>query len=494
MVPNWNSTIRAASAKYIKFLFQDDLLHPNCLEEMATLAESDERIGFVFSARELLVEASADNDWLTKWLQKYQNLSDAFGALKSRQPGSSLLRSEKLLEEPFNKIGEPTAVLIRTSVLRKAGCFNERMCQLVDMEMWVRLMAISHVGYVAKPLVSVRIHAGRASNRQTTEEIGRSELNCLLARLNSPIIYPLLHPQVRRALRSTQAPPPLVRWLKNIIRAVVPPSLRVRLHYFRYYQDYMWIPRQALQYAQDVFDYQDYIWIRRQALQYAEDNLFTFNAAPFLDDEKFLRAYHFGAQTNSWHGVSIRWRAYIACWAGSYASKLDGDFVECGVNRGGLARAVIDYIGFERLNKRFYLVDTFSGLVPSYLSEEEKRRGIPSAYSYYNDNCAEIVGKTFAQFQNVKIVQGIVPDVLPTVPISRVAFLSLDMNCTMPEIRAAEYFWPRMCPGGVILLDDYGNPLHSEQQKAFDDFARDRGVQVLALPTSQGLIFKDRET
>ncbi len=34
MVANWNSTIRAASGKYIKFLFQDDLLHSNCLEEM----------------------------------------------------------------------------------------------------------------------------------------------------------------------------------------------------------------------------------------------------------------------------------------------------------------------------------------------------------------------------------------------------------------------------------------------------------------------------
>src|SRR6476469_6290015 len=31
MVANLNSTIRAASGKYIKFLFQDDLLHPDCL-------------------------------------------------------------------------------------------------------------------------------------------------------------------------------------------------------------------------------------------------------------------------------------------------------------------------------------------------------------------------------------------------------------------------------------------------------------------------------
>ncbi len=201
MVANWNSTIRAATGKYIKFLFQDDLLHPNCLEEMVTLAEADDRIGFVFSSRELLVEPSAENDRLTKWLQKYQNLSEAFGELKSSQPGSSLLRSQKLLQEPFNKIGEPTAVLIRTSALREAGFFNERMCQLVDMEMWVRLMAISHVGYISQPLVSLRIHPGRASNRQTTEDIGRFELNCLCDTLKGPTIYPLLHWRIRRALR-----------------------------------------------------------------------------------------------------------------------------------------------------------------------------------------------------------------------------------------------------------------------------------------------------
>jgi len=286
----------------------------------------------------------------------------------------------------------------------------------------------------------------------------------------------------------------LAQRLKNIVRAVVPPSLRVRLHYFRHYQDYVWGPRQGVQHGQDVFDYQDYVWIRRQALQYSEDNLFTLNAAPFLNEENFLRAYNFGAQTNSWHGLSIRWRAYIACWAAAYASKLDGDFVECGVNRGGLARAIIDYTGFERLNKRFYLIDTFSGLVPTYLSEEEKKKGILSAYSYYNDNSAKIVEKTFARFKNVKIVQGSVPDVLSSLQINRVAFLSLDMNCTIPEIRAAEYFWPRMCPGGVMILDDYGSLLHCEQQKAFDDFARDRSVQVLVLPTGQGLIFKSGGT
>jgi len=262
--------------------------------------------------------------------------------------------------------------------------------------------------------------------------------------------------------------------INRVVRAVVSRSLQLQLKYLRRYHDYAWFPRQEI--------------------QFAEDNLYTFNAAPFLNDKLFLRAYQLGAQTNSWGGVSIRWRVHVACWAASYASKLDGDFVECGVNRGGLARAIIDYVAFGHLDKRFYLIDTFSGLVPAYLSEEEIKKGMLQAFSYYNENSPEIVEKTFAPFGNVKIVQGIVPDILGSLPISRVAFLSLDMNCAMPEIAAAEYFWPRMCVGGVVLLDDYGNTLHCEQQKAFDHFAQDRGVQVLALPTGQGLIFKSRET
>jgi len=226
MVANWNSTIRAASGKYIKFLFQDDLLHPNCLEEMVRVAECDERIGFVFSPRELLVEPSAEGDEITKWLLRYRNLSAVFGELKTSQPGSVLLKTPELLQEPFNKIGEPTAVLVRTVLFREVGLFNEKMRQLVDMEMWVRLMAASHVGYVSKTLASLRVHPQRESNRNAREEIIRSELDCLFDTLRMPTIYPLLHWRVRRTLLFAKARrhpffasrvTPLVRRLKRFI-------------------------------------------------------------------------------------------------------------------------------------------------------------------------------------------------------------------------------------------------------------------------------------
>jgi hypothetical protein len=64
------------------------------------------------------------------------------------------------------------------------------------------------------------------------------------------------------------------------------------------------------------------------------------------------------------------------------------------------------------------------------------------------------------------------------------------MNCVYPEISAAEYFWNKIAPGGIIVLDDYGFDKHINQKEAFDEFANKRGIQVLSLPTGQGLIFK----
>jgi hypothetical protein len=76
------------------------------------------------------------------------------------------------------------------------------------------------------------------------------------------------------------------------------------------------------------------------------------------------------------------------------------------------------------------------------------------------------------------------------VKIDKVAFISIDMNCVLPEVAAAEHFWDRMAPGAVMLLDDYGFVSYEEQKRGFDKFAADKGVEILALPTGQGIIIK----
>jgi len=218
---------------------------------------------------------------------------------------------------------------------------------------------------------------------------------------------------------------------------------------------------------------------------YAEDGLVTNHVPVFGEDPKFLEAYALGKATSSWKAMDLRWRVYIACWMANKVKGLPGDFVECGVNRGGMSRAVLHYVDFERLNKRFYLLDTFSGF-PEDLREVASEANLDD----YQD-CYDAVLETFRPFPTVRIIRGRVPQTLSQVDSDCVSYLSIDMNVAEPEIAAAEYFWDKMVPGGVILLDDYCySRSYERQRRAFDDFVRRRSSSVLAMPTGQGLIFK----
>jgi len=228
--------------------------------------------------------------------------------------------------------------------------------------------------------------------------------------------------------------------------------------------------------------------LRFEGVTYNQDGLLTAHNADFMRDDRFARAYKKGEETGSWGDAKIHWRAYVACWAADRGKSLDGDFVECGVNRGGLSRTVMEYIGFAGMqNRKFYLLDTYEGLAERYISEEEKKFG-RRAGGY--EECYDAVKETFAPFENAVIIRGTVPDTLSEVKSEKIAYLSIDMNCAEPEIAAANYFWDRLTSGAAILLDDYGWTDHIVQKQAFDKFAAERGVPILSLPTGQGLILK----
>lgn len=219
---------------------------------------------------------------------------------------------------------------------------------------------------------------------------------------------------------------------------------------------------------------------------YCDDGLVTFHNSDFLQDPLFQRAYRLGQATGSWGTADVAWRAYVACWAALKGKALAGDFVECGVNRGGLSRTVMEYVGFRELtDRRFWLLDTYCGF------PAEHRALAPPCHLGYYQECHAAVLETFREFPHAIIVRGAIPGTLAQVTTERICYLSLDMNCAEPEIAAAECFWDRLVSGAVILLDDYGySELYRRQKAALDEFARRRGVAVLLLPTGQGLIFK----
>ncbi|NJK59294.1 MAG: glycosyltransferase [Oscillatoriales cyanobacterium SM2_1_8] len=102
MVANWNFCLRqavAGGADYIKFLFQDDVLAPNCLAEMVALAETDSQIGLVCSRRHLLGEnLSPQWDWLRDLQQNWGPVTGGAGG-----PGTLFL-APAWLRPPTTKL------------------------------------------------------------------------------------------------------------------------------------------------------------------------------------------------------------------------------------------------------------------------------------------------------------------------------------------------------------------------------------------------------
>ncbi|HEX7828355.1 MAG TPA: TylF/MycF/NovP-related O-methyltransferase [Thermoanaerobaculia bacterium] len=219
---------------------------------------------------------------------------------------------------------------------------------------------------------------------------------------------------------------------------------------------------------------------------YLGDGLLTEHGSDFLQDERFLRSYAAGKATGSWWNHDLHWRAYVVCWAAMQGRSLPGDFVECGVHRGGYSRMLAEYVALDELpEKRLFLFDTFSGIPDRY-------RNTPSARIFdgvYEDSYQDVV-ETFARYQNAVPIRGIVPDVLPEANIEQVCFLSIDLNSPEPSVAATEYFWPKMTRGAAVVFDDYNFRFFADQKVALDEFAARAGVQILSLPTGQGLLIK----
>lgn len=218
---------------------------------------------------------------------------------------------------------------------------------------------------------------------------------------------------------------------------------------------------------------------------YNMEGLITDRNCDFMKDPEFIKGYD--AAMRQWYTPQLGgWIVHINQWAAFHGRQLEGDFVECGVYKGRYAMSNITYIDFKSLKDRnYYLFDTFCGLDPELSSREE--------YLSYKDaypDCYDFVVNSFKEYPNVMIVRGPVPETLARVDIKKVAYLSIDMNCVLPEVEALRFFWPKLVTGGIVILDDYAQPGHKNQKKAMDIFALSVGVKVLPLPTGQGMIIK----
>jgi O-methyltransferase len=199
----------------------------------------------------------------------------------------------------------------------------------------------------------------------------------------------------------------------------------------------------------------------------------------FLRNEKFTDAVFGECRTNAERAMI--WRFHTLAWCATQALSLPGDFVECGVYEAVSTRILARYLDFGAIAKQWYLYDLF---------ENPGGEGQGVHMAKHGPRLYERVVQALAIYPNIQVTKGRVPEIFSTLVPDRIAFLHLDLNDAGAEIAALSELFPRIVPGGMIVLDDYGWAAYRGQQEAEEPFFSALGHTVLELPTGQGLVIK----
>jgi hypothetical protein len=143
------------------------------------------------------------------------------------------------------------------------------------------------------------------------------------------------------------------------------------------------------------------------------------------------------------------------------ADGVPGDLIETGVWRGGVCifmRAILAAHGVT--DRRVWVADSFQGVPEAgedsyFLDQEMALHNINSVLSV----SADVVRADFKSFdlfdEQVQFLEGWFSDTLPTAPISSLAVLRLDADLYSSTKEALTELYPKLSPGGFLIIDDY---------------------------------------
>jgi hypothetical protein len=186
------------------------------------------------------------------------------------------------------------------------------------------------------------------------------------------------------------------------------------------------------------------------------------------------------------------------------AAGIQGDFVECGVWRGGSSMAAaMSLMKAGDTERQLYLFDTFEGM--SSPTEHDRRANdsvsaealLHAAASVDKiwcrasfDDVAANMGLTGYPAEKVVLCKGKVEDTLPAYAPERIALLRLDTDWYESTRHELEQLYPRLAVGGVLIIDDYG--YWAGARKAVDEYFTNRPVCLNRLDKTGRIVIKTK--
>lgn len=164
---------------------------------------------------------------------------------------------------------------------------------------------------------------------------------------------------------------------------------------------------------------------------------------------------------------------------------IDGDICECGVWRGGsmmvVARTLVE---LGDLKRGLYMFDTFTRPPdagprdgPGDQAELDEALTNPGyAYLPVSDIRRRLLEIGYPE-DKLHFVEGLVEDTIPEQAPEKLALLRLDTDYYSSTAHEMKHLYPRVAPGGVVIIDDYGQFVGARD--AVDEYFQESGEQVL---------------
>jgi O-methyltransferase len=175
-------------------------------------------------------------------------------------------------------------------------------------------------------------------------------------------------------------------------------------------------------------------------------------------------------------------RCYLLYNLAAYAANLPGDFAECGIYKGGTAFLLSE---MSRAPKFVHLFDSFKGLPPPDDKDNYYKAG-----DFGDANIDEVHRLLDRHRERIKFYQGWMPDTFRDVGANKFSLVHVDVDLYRTAMDCCEFFFPRLCRGGVLVFDDYGCPACRGEKDAVDEFFGSKLEQPISLPTGQAIVIK----
>jgi hypothetical protein len=183
-------------------------------------------------------------------------------------------------------------------------------------------------------------------------------------------------------------------------------------------------------------------------------------------------------------------RIYALIHAVRYLSAIPvaGAIAECGVWKGGSMAAIArTLLRMHDASRDLYLFDTFEGM-PEPTANDIDYAGREAAQVLIKDigsRCAdapleqvkEVLYETGYPREKIHFVQGRVEETIPVSAPDSIALLRLDTDWYASTKHELVHLFPRLCKGGVLIIDDYGHWKGS--RRACDEYFRQNRTPIL---------------